>query len=82
MELFDEFDVVDQLAGISCPTLVCVGALDPITPVSAAREIFDALSPGVGRLEVIEGAGHFPWLDTPDRYWSLIEAFVVQLDRR
>ena len=46
----------------SCPTLVCVGALDPITPVSAAREIVDALSPGVGRLELIEGAGHFPWL--------------------
>ena len=46
MALFDEFDAVDQLAAISCPTLVCVGVLDPITPVSAAREIIDALSPG------------------------------------
>ena len=40
----------------------------PITPVEASREIVDALPPGVGRLEVIEGAGHFPWKDVPDRY--------------
>ena len=30
------FDVLDQLARIECPTLVCVGELDPITPVAAA----------------------------------------------
>jgi hypothetical protein len=33
-------------------------ASDPITPVSAAREVVAALRPGIGRLEVIEGAGH------------------------
>ena len=67
-----EFDVVDQLARDRCPTLVCVGELDPVTPVAAAREIVDALPEGIARLEVIEGAGHFPWLDAPDRYWPLV----------
>lgn len=76
MELLRRFDVVDQLARITCPTLVCVGQADPVTPVTAAREIIDALPPQVGRLEVIDGAGHFPWLDHPDRYWPLITAFV------
>jgi pimeloyl-ACP methyl ester carboxylesterase len=33
LELMREFDVLDQLAGIDCPTLVCVGERDPITPV-------------------------------------------------
>ena len=64
------FDAVDQLARIDCPTLVCVGELDSVTPVEASREIVDALPPGVGRLEVIEGAGHFPWKDAPDRYFA------------
>ena len=64
-----------------CPTLVCVGELDPVTPVEAAREIVDPLAPGIARLAVIEGAGHFPWLDQPDRYWSLIEA-LRPTDRR
>jgi pimeloyl-ACP methyl ester carboxylesterase len=70
------FDAVDQLARIDCPTLVSVGDLDPITPPAAAREIVAGLPDGVGRLEIIEGAGQFPWLDVPDRYWPRIEAFV------
>lgn len=72
-----QLDVVDQLARIRSPTLVYVGDLDPITPPAAAREIVDALPPGVGRLEVLEGAGHFPWLDHPTNYWRLISNFVT-----
>ena len=78
MELMRRFDVVEELANIDCPTLVCVGDLDPVTPVDASREIVDALPHDVGRLEVIEGAGHFPWKDMPDRYWPVIESFVGQ----
>ena len=77
-ELLRRFDVVDQLARISCPTLVCVGELDAVTPVDASREIVGALPPDIGRLEVVRGAGHFPWLDTPDRYWPVIEDFVTR----
>jgi pimeloyl-ACP methyl ester carboxylesterase len=77
-DLLRSFDVVDQLAKIECPTLVCVGDLDPITPMDAAREIVDALPPGIGRLEVIDGSGHFPWKDAPDRYWPVIEGFVAE----
>jgi pimeloyl-ACP methyl ester carboxylesterase len=47
LELMQSFDVLDQLAGIDCPTLVCVGELDPITPVAAALEIADSV-PGPG----------------------------------
>jgi pimeloyl-ACP methyl ester carboxylesterase len=65
------------LVRIDCPTLVCVGSLDSVTPVAAAREIVDALPPDFGQLRVIEGVGHFPWLDAPERYWPVIEAFVT-----
>ncbi len=75
--LIREFDVVDQLARIDCPTLVCVGELDPVTPVAAAREIADALPPEQTRLEVLQEAGHFPWKDVPDRYWPLLTEFVT-----
>jgi pimeloyl-ACP methyl ester carboxylesterase len=71
------FDVLDQLARIDCPTLVCVGELDPITPVAAARETVDALPDGIARLEIIEQAGHFPWKDAPERYWPLLIDFVT-----
>jgi len=71
-----ELDVVGQLGRIDRPTLVCVGAPDGVTPPDASREIVAALAPGIGRLEVIEGVGHFPWLDAPERYWSIVNAFV------
>lgn len=77
MELIRRFDVLDRLGELDCPTLVCVGELDPIAPPAAARELFDGLPAGLGRLEVIEGAGHFTWKDVPDRYWPLVCEYVA-----
>lgn len=78
MELMRQLDVVDQLSRITSATLVCVGELDPVTPVGASQEIADALGPGIGRLEVLAGAGHFPWLDRPDAYWALMSDFITR----
>ena len=74
--LLTTFDGVDQLRGIACPTLVSVGALDAVTPVEASREIVEHLPAAVGRLSVLDGAGHFPWLDTPDAYFADLVAFI------
>lgn len=76
-ELLRRLDMVDQLSRVTCPTLVCVGRLDPVTPVAAAREIVSALPAQIGQLEVLDGAGHFTWLDRPDRYWPLVTSFVA-----
>jgi proline iminopeptidase len=77
MDLMRRFDVIGELRRIDCPTLICVGELDPVTPVDASHEIVAGLPAGVGQLEIIEHVGHFPWLDDPDRYWPVIEAFIV-----
>jgi proline iminopeptidase len=76
MDLMRGLDLRDQLPRIASPTLVCVGSLDPVTSVSASREIATGLAPGVGRLEVLEGAGHFPWLDDPDAVFGVIRSFA------
>jgi proline iminopeptidase len=82
LERMRRFDVLDQLSRIDRPALVCVGALDPITPLAAAREMADALPAGLARLEVIEGAGHFPWKDVPDTYWPLVTEFAASAEVR
>jgi pimeloyl-ACP methyl ester carboxylesterase len=76
MELIRRLDIVDQLRHVDCATLVSVGELDPVTPVGAAEEIVAALPDGIARLEVIEGAGHFTWMDAPERYWPMLIEFV------
>jgi pimeloyl-ACP methyl ester carboxylesterase len=76
MGLIRRLDIVDQLSRVDSPTLVSVGELDPVTPVAAAEEIVSALPDGIAQLEVIAGAGHFTWLDAPDRFWPIIIEFV------
>ena len=71
-----DLDIVDQLGRIDAPTLVSVGELDPVTPVAAAEEIVGALPEGIAQFEVIDGAGHFTWMDAPERYWPMIIEFV------
>ena len=81
MRLITRLDILDQLARIKSRTLVHVGELDPVTPVGAAQEIIERLPPGIGRLEVLSDAGHFVWLDAPDRYWPVIIDFVTSCSR-
>jgi proline iminopeptidase len=76
MELLRSLDVVAELSRVDCPTLVCVGELDPVTPVAASAEIVEAMKPGLARLEVIPGAGHFTWKDAPEAYWAILTEFV------
>jgi proline iminopeptidase len=81
MRLVTRLDILDQLARIESRTLVHVGELDPVTPVGAAQEIVEGLPPGIGRLEVLGDAGHFVWLDVPDRYWPVVIDFVTSCSR-
>jgi pimeloyl-ACP methyl ester carboxylesterase len=76
MDLIRRLDILDQLSRVESPTLVSVGELDLVTPVAAAEEITCALPAGIARLEIIAEAGHFSWLDAPDRFWPIITEFV------
>ena len=66
------------LPAISVPTLVVWGDRDRMIPMSHALEAVE-LIPGA-RLEVFEKAGHFPHLDEPERFASLVREFTGALD--
>jgi pimeloyl-ACP methyl ester carboxylesterase len=56
------------------PTLIVWGERDPIIPVAHGRAAHAAI-PG-SRLEVFEGAGHFPHREAPARFVAVIEDFM------
>jgi pimeloyl-ACP methyl ester carboxylesterase len=60
------------------PTLIVWGDRDPIIPVDHGRGAH-ALLPN-SRLEIFEGAGHFPQLDDPLRFAQLVTDFVAEND--
>jgi len=57
------------------PTLIVWGERDPIIPVEHGRAAHAAI-PG-SRLEVFDGAGHFPHREHPARFVSVLEDFLA-----
>jgi pimeloyl-ACP methyl ester carboxylesterase len=62
-----ELHALDALAGADIPVLAIAGSEDRPTPPAAARRI--ASTAPRGELMLIEGVGHFPFAEAPERYW-------------
>ncbi|MER6083019.1 alpha/beta hydrolase [Streptomyces sp. NPDC001833] len=71
-------DAGAQLGNVRCPVLVVMGTLDPdwADPHAEGTAIVDALPSGLGSLEMIEGAGHYPHDQFPDQVVSLMLPFL------
>jgi pimeloyl-ACP methyl ester carboxylesterase len=68
-------DLRPYMPAIAVPTLLVWGSEDTDTPLSAAREM-ERLIPDAG-LVVLEGAGHYSYLDQPDRFARIVSHFVA-----
>ncbi|QVQ53627.1 alpha/beta hydrolase [Spiractinospora alimapuensis] len=67
-------DFRGRLSEITCPVLLVHGELDEAVPLRYPREAAD-IAPQ-GRLEVIEGAGHFVPVERPREYSHVVRAFL------
>lgn len=56
------------------PTLIVWGERDPLIPVTHAYRTHERMSHS--RLEVFPGAGHYPYLDDPERFASVLLDFM------
>jgi pimeloyl-ACP methyl ester carboxylesterase len=61
------------------PILVVWGTNDMVIPVDHAKRLGE-LAPAC-RVEIFDGAGHFPHLDQPDRFADVLRAFMAVTDR-
>jgi proline iminopeptidase len=71
------YNFLPSLKRIKCPTLITAGKLDPITPLADSQDIAAAMAPGLARLEVFENAGHGVHRDEPDRFFKLLNEFIL-----
>ncbi|OUE23600.1 alpha/beta fold hydrolase [Clavibacter michiganensis] len=71
-------DAGRQLADVRCPVLVVEGSADPdwADPRAEGERILADLPAGLGELAVIDGAGHYPHTETPDRVVDLLLPFL------
>lgn len=73
IEGMGDYDWRDEMAGLAVPTLILHGDHDPV-PLQGSREWTEVLADV--RLTVLEGCGHLPWLEQPDRFFPQVEAFL------
>jgi pimeloyl-ACP methyl ester carboxylesterase len=69
----DRLYLADQL-----PTLIVWGSADPVIPAAHGRRAHEIISHG--RYVEIEGSGHWPMLDAPDRIVRELTAFMEETE--
>jgi L-proline amide hydrolase len=71
------WSVVDKVHKITAPTLLASGRFDEATP-GTVQPFFDNI-PDV-RWEIFENSSHMPFVEEPERYLSVVEAFLAEHD--
>jgi proline iminopeptidase len=69
-----KFDLRPQLAKLEIPTLLIYGESDPNLATAKLQQGYFAKAKP--RLEVIGGAGHYPFLDQPAKFHALVRDFL------
>ena len=64
-----------ELAAIEQPVLHAVGTADPVGTVAVWRRMGEVLRRG--ELDVVDGAGHVPWLGDPEPVARRVDAFLA-----
>ena len=70
--------VEDGLPSVDVPTLVITGAHDASTPPLASRYITDLIRGA--QLEIFGHSGHHPWVEQPELFRRMLQAFFTGLD--
>lgn len=71
-------DAGARLGGVRSPVLVIMGTLDPdwADPAAEGAAVVAALPDGLGRLELVEGAGHYPHDQFPEQVAAVLLGFL------
>lgn len=73
LQSLGDYDWAPALKEVDAPTLVIHGAADPI-PAETAAEWARTLPNA--RLLLLDGVGHFPYLEAPEKFFSAVDSFM------
>jgi pimeloyl-ACP methyl ester carboxylesterase len=76
---YDGAGARESLRSITAPVLIVVGSRDALTGVAAADHFAGVLPRA--EVVVIDGAGHFPWVDEPAQFRDAVETFLSAAGR-
>lgn len=74
--LADGYSPAEVAARVTCPMLLITGTADGVTPIEAHAARLRQAVP-TARWEVLEGIGHLPHLEAPERVSRILLAFLT-----
>jgi len=75
----DSFDIMGQLEGIGCPTLVICGTEDRLTPPKYSQYLVDSIAGA--ELTLVPAAGHMVMVEKPELVAKAIRSALTQWER-
>lgn len=76
LEILQKASLITELPNIQCPSLYVFGEHDHLVPV-AASEALGALVPQ-GRIAIMEGVSHVPFVSEPDIFMTVVNEFLQE----
>lgn len=73
-------NVFDELDGYDGPALVVCGSEDQITPPADNERVAQALKRA--QFALIDGIGHVPYVEAPERFNAVVDGFLATLEQR
>ena len=75
MQDLEGYDLREELVALPTPTLLIYGSIEPAVTLSA--ETLKLTLPD-NRLEIIEDAGHFPFVEQPEAFKEVVRRFLKE----
>ncbi len=72
-----DYDVRDELGAVACAVLVIRGSHDTLATERSAAQFATALPDA--EMVVVDGSGHLPMLESPERFTALLDRFAAQV---
>ncbi len=76
-QLFANYDLFEKLNKINCPTLIIHGEYDFIL-LESSRKIQENIKNS--KLEILNNCAHYPFIETPEKLFSILEKFYKKND--
>jgi pimeloyl-ACP methyl ester carboxylesterase len=73
----DQFDIMQELGKIKCPSLIVCGREDRLTPIKYSEFLKSKIAQS--EMEIVEGAAHMPMLENPKALTSILSEFLKTL---
>jgi 3-oxoadipate enol-lactonase len=72
-----EQEVINILASIRVPSLFIAGEVDTVGHAASVKRNADRVAGS--QYEVLAGCGHYPWAESPEKFWKILQAFLAQV---